>query len=173
MTEIEYELREVDLFAFNEHQLKKSADIQKRMRRHQIILPGLLALIAAVVLMYYQDTLSFMYIGVLAVSWALLTPLYFRWNQRRQIRKCYSEEEKLKLFGPNTLRIEPKKLVEINRNGESGIAWDEVLRIETTRHYAFIFVSIDSAIIVPRVTVRKGDLHDFVKEADQKIEQAA
>lgn len=172
MTEIEYELREQDLIAFNEFQLKKSDAIQKRMRRHQILLPGFLALIAMVVWLYFQDTLAFMYIGLLALFWAVATPLYFRWSTRRQIRKLYSEEEKLNLFGVNRLRIEPRQLVEINRNGESGIGWDEVLRIETNRHYAFLFIGIDSALIIPRATVKTGDLHEFVKEADQKIEQA-
>jgi len=172
MTEIEYELREQDLIAFNEFQLKKSDAIQKRMRRHQILLPGFLAIIAMVVWLYFQDTLAFMYIGLLALFWAVATPLYFRWSTRRQIRKLYSEEEKLNLFGSNRLRIEPHQLVEINRNGESGIGWDEVLRIETNRHYAFLFIGIDSALIIPRATVKTGDLHEFVKEADQKIEQA-
>ncbi|MEY4195379.1 MAG: hypothetical protein RLZZ226_1747 [Pseudomonadota bacterium] len=172
MTEIEYELREQDLIAFNEFQLKKSDAIQKRMRRHQILLPGFLAIIAMVVWLYFQDTLAFMYIGLLALFWAVATPLYFRWSTRRQIRKLYSEEEKLNLFGVNRLRIEPRQLVEINRNGESGIGWDEVLRIETNRHYAFLFIGIDSALIIPRATVKTGDLHEFVKEADQKIEQA-
>jgi hypothetical protein len=172
MTEIEYELREQDLIAFNEFQLKKSDAIQKRMRRHQILLPGFLAIIAMVVWLYFQDTLAFMYIGLLALFWAVATPLYFRWSTRRQIRKLYSEEEKLNLFGLNRLRIEPRQLVEINRNGESGIGWDEVLRIETNRHYAFLFIGIDSALIIPRATVKTGDLHEFVKEADQKIEQA-
>lgn len=172
MTEIEYELREQDLIAFNEFQLKNSKDIQKRMRRHQILLPGLLAILALVVWLYYQDSLSFMYISVLSLFWAVMSPLYFRWNNRRQIRRFYPEEEKLNLFGQKRLRIEPKKLVEIGHNGESSIGWGEVLRVDTTRHYAFIFVGIDAALIVPSATVKQGDLIAFVKEAKQKIEEA-
>ncbi len=172
MTEIEYEVREADLIAFNEFQLKKSTEHQKRTRRHLILLPGLLAILALVVWLYYQDTLSFMYIMTLSLVWALGSPLYFRWSQRRQIRKLYTAEEKLNLFGTNRLRIEDRKLVEINRNGESSISWDDVLRIETTRNYAFLFVGIDSALIIPRDTVKQGDLHEFVKEVDKKIEQA-
>lgn len=172
MTEIEYELREEDLIAFNEFQIGKSEAIQKRMKRHQVLLPGLLAIVALVVWLYFQDSLAFMYISVLSLFWAATSFVYFRWSTRRQIRNLYTEEEKLNLFGPNRLRIEPAKLVEINRNGESDITWDEVLRIETTRKYAFIFISLDSALIIPRATVKQGDLHEFVKEADQKIEQA-
>jgi hypothetical protein len=173
MTEIEYEVREQDLIAFNEHQLKSSASLQKSMRRHQTLIPGLLGVIALFLWFYYQDTLSFMYVGVLAVAWALFTPLYFRWSLRRQIRRLYTEEEKTSILGANTLRVEPKALVEINRNGESRVNWDEVLRIETTRRYAFLFVTLDSALIIPRATLKRGNLHEFVKEVDQKIEQVS
>lgn len=172
MTEIEYEVREADLIAFNEFQLKKSTPHQKKMRRHQILLPGLLAISALVVWLYYQDTLTFMYISVLSLVWAIGAPLYFRWSHRRQIRNLYTAEEKLNLFGMNRLRVTDRNLVEINRNGESSISWDDVLRIETTRDYAFLFVGIDAALIIPRTTVKQGDIHEFVKEVDKKLEQA-
>jgi hypothetical protein len=53
------------------------------------------------------------------------------------------------------------------------VKWADILRVETTKQYAFVFVTIDSALIVPRATVKSGDLHEFVKEADQRIEQAS
>jgi hypothetical protein len=32
---------------------------------------------------------------------------------------------------------------------------------------------MDTALIVPRSTVKAGDLHEFVKEVDKRIEQAS
>ena len=48
-----------------------------------------------------------------------------------------------------------------------------MLRIEASKNYAFIFVALDSALIIPRQTVKKGDILEFFKEADQQIEKAA
>ena len=136
------------------------------------MIPGMLAVIALSSWFYYQEILSFVYGGVLAVAWALLSPLYLRWSLRRQIRKMYTEEEKACILGSYTLRAAPKALVEVNRNGESQVSWDDVLRIEATKRYTYIFITLDTALIIPRETVKRGDLHEFFKEVDRRIEQA-
>jgi len=72
-----------------------------------------------------------------------------------------------------TLRVEDHDLVEIGSAGESRISWKDVLRIEPAKNYAFIFVSVDSAIIIPRKAVTKGDLLTFYKAVEEHIEKAA
>lgn len=173
MTEIEYEVREQDLLAFNDHQLQNSESLQKSLRRHQGFVPGLLAVISMFLWFYYQDTLSAIYAGVTAVAWGLLTPLFLKWQLRQQIRKLYTEEEKACILGNYTLRSDKDALVEVSKAGESRVPWGDILRIEMTKRYAFIFVGLDSALIVPRATLKSGNLHEFVKDADARIEQAA
>ena len=77
------------------------------------------------------------------------------------------------MLGQYTLKIEPKQLVEVSKDGESRIEWKDVLRIEAGKNYAFIFVSMDSAIIIPRKTVIQGDILEFFKETEQHIDQVA
>lgn len=173
MTEIEYEVREQDLLAFNDHQLKNSEGLQKSLRRHQGFVPGLLAVIAMFLWFYYQDTLSAIYVGITAVAWGLLSPLFLKWQMRNQIRKMYTEEEKACILGNYKLRSEASALVEVSKSGESRVSWADILRVEVTKRYAFIFVTMDTALIVPRDTVKSGDLHEFVKDADIRIEQAS
>lgn len=172
MTEIEYEIREQDLIAFNEHQLQKSEKIQKVMRRHQSILPGIIVVIAMFLFFYFKDIPSATYVGLIALGWGLGIPLFIRWGLRRQIRKMYSDEEKANILGRCALRIEKDQLVEINAQGESRMPWADILRVEATKKYAFIFISTNAALIVPRATTTKGNLHEFVKEADEHIERA-
>lgn len=172
MTEIEYEVREQDLIAFNEHQLAGSERLQKTMRRHQAIMPGVIVTISLFLFFYFQDVLTAAYVGIIAVGWGLGVPAVLRWSWRKQIRKMYSEEEKACAIGRYTLRIDRDALVEVNANGESKIAWSEVLRVEVTKKYAFVFITLDSALIIPRVTISRGDLHEFVKTADERIEKA-
>jgi hypothetical protein len=173
MAEIEYEVREQDLIAFNEHQLRSSETLQKVLRRHQGTVPGILVLIAMFLWFYYQDTLSAIYVGATAAAWGVLAPLYIKWSARRQIRKLYSEQEKAGIVGVFKLRAEPDALVELSRQGESRIKWSDVLRIEATKRYAFVFVGLDTALIIPRATVRSGNVHEFLKDTDKRIEQAS
>jgi len=44
--------------------------------------------------------------------------------------------------------------------------------METTKNYAFLYLDVDSAIIIPRKGVNNGNIHEFVAEADERIEAA-
>jgi hypothetical protein len=99
-------------------------------------------------------------------------PAYLKWSLRRQIRRLYSEEDKQTILGRFSLRIDPDDLVESHATGESRTPWRDILRIEATKKYAFLFVSPKAAFIIPRAAVSKGDLHAFVKAADERISQA-
>ena len=111
MTEIHYELRERDLLAFNDHQLKNAEKLQKTLRLHQATIPGILSLIAMFVWFYYQDSLTAATIGVVAATWGLGAPYFLKWSTRRRIAAMYTQEEKNRILGEYTLRIEPNELV--------------------------------------------------------------
>ncbi len=173
MTEIQYEVREKDLIAFNEHLLANSEHIQKTIRRHQAIIPGVIAAIALLLFFYFKDIPSAIYVILIAMGWGLGIPLYLKLDMRKQLRRMYSEEEKTCIIGHYALRAEKDHLVEVSANGESKLRWKKVLRIEVEKKYVFVFVSLDSALIIPRDTLAKGsNLHEFVKAVDERIEQA-
>lgn len=172
MTEIEYEVREQDLIAFNEHLLSNSEHIQKIMRRHQAIAPGIFVVLALLLFFYLKDIPSAIYVGLIASAWGVFVPLYLKWNMRQQIRRMYTEEEKACILGRYKLRVEPKELVEINDKGETRLSWREILRVESEKKYTYVYVGESTALIIPRATVAQGNLHEFVKAADERIEQA-
>jgi hypothetical protein len=173
MTEIQYELREKDMLALNDHQLKNAESIQKTLRRHQATIPALLILIALFVWFYYQDSLTAGWLAITACVWGVGAPFYIKWSTRRNILKMYSDEEKARILGEYTLRAEPHALIEVSKAGESRIKWEDILRIEAAKNYAFIFVSQDSAVIIPRATVKQGDIREFFNEVDKRIEKAS
>jgi hypothetical protein len=173
MIEIQYELREKDLKAFNDHQLKSVQSVQKSMRRHQATIPGMLILIALVSWFYMQDSLTAAWLGLSGLLWGVFVPLYLNWSMRRKVFRLYSEEDKSRILGKYTLRSEPDELVEISHSGESRIQWKDLLRIEAGKGYAFIFVSVDSAVITPSSTVSSGNIREFFDDVEQRIEKAA
>jgi len=172
MLEIEYDLRETDLTAFTEHQLHDKEDFQKILRRHQLTFPALLALIAAFVGFYYANLPGAMYIAVIAILWHYFTPISIKYGIRRRTLKLYSTEDKANLMGHYKLRVEPQVLACIRGKKEQSIPWREILRIEATKRYVFIYLDMDMAMIIPRKTV-KGDLHKFLEIVDKRISEAA
>lgn len=174
MTEIQYEVREMDLIAFNEHLLANTERVQKVVRRHQAIIPGIIAVAALILFFYYKDIPSSIYAILLTIAWGTGVPFYLRWSMRKQIRQSYTEKEKSAVIGHYTLRAEPTGLVEIKAGGEpSKLSWKKVLRAEVEKQYVFVFISLDSALIIPRKTLTKdSNLAAFVKAVDENIEKA-
>ncbi|TAN49920.1 MAG: YcxB family protein [Methylococcaceae bacterium] len=173
MTEIEYEVREQDLYAFNEHLLQESKPMQKALRLHQVVVPGILSLLVLGLWFYLQAVIPAIILMVVAMVWAGAAPYIFLWSARRQLRSLYTEEEKVSAQGRYTLRVEPTSLVEVSPDGQSAhVNWSSVLRVEATKNYAFIFLSLNTALVVPRATIKNGDLHEFIREADERIAAA-
>jgi hypothetical protein len=172
MTEISYEVRERDLIAFNEHLAQQSEDLRKQFRRHQAQVPGFMVLVSLLLWFYYKDSLSAIYVAVIALAWGFGVPAYMKWSMRRQIRRMYSPDDKKSILGKFSLRVDPNDLVEINASGESTTPWRDVLRIEATKKYAFVFVGPRAALIIPRATISGGDLHEFVRAVDERIAQS-
>lgn len=173
MLEIEYEFREDDLIHFNELQLKSNTELQKKIRQHRMLVPGVMLVFGLFYYVYYVDMMTTAYITLLAVGWAIASPFMMKLDMRRQFFKQYSKDEKKAMFGLHTLRIEPDFLHEKSPGGKHKTPWSEMLRVERHKDYIYLYVDLDAAIVIPRETVKSGDLKAFVKQAESLIERAA
>ena len=171
MFEIEYEFREEDLLHFNEMRLKNDVEMQKSIRRNRLLVPGIMLFFGLFYYVYYVDMTTTAYITILALVWGMVSPWVMKMDMRRQIINNYSEEEKKGLFGIHKLTIEPEFLREVSPGGTHKTPWPEMLRVDLLKDYVHIFVSIDSAIVIPRETVKSGDLKKFAKQAESMIER--
>lgn len=172
MLEIEYEFREEDLIHFNEIQLMRSENIQSNIRKNRLIVPGVMLIIGAFYYFYYTDFLSASYIVVLAILWALLSPKIIMLDLRRQILKNYTYKEKAQMFGNYTLTIDPQFLLEKSPSGKNKMAWDELVRVEyEKKRYVYIYISLNTALVIPVETVSKGKLNEFAQQAEKMIDR--
>lgn len=171
MLEIEYEFREKDLIHFNEKQFENSPEVQKSFRQNRLIVPGIIVIIGVFYWSFYGDKISSLYVILLGLGWALISPMVLRWDLRRQVLVNYSDKEKLAMFGPYKLTIEPKALLEKSPSGKHKMEWKDLLRVEQDEHYAYIYVDVGTALIIPRETISKGNLDEFAKQVNDLIER--
>ena len=75
------------------------------------------------------------------------------------------------MFGMHQLKIEPEHLFEKSPGGKHRTPWGDMLRVEKHKDYIYIYVDIDAAIVIPRETVKSGDLKAFVKQAENLIDR--
>ncbi len=176
MFEIEYEFREEDLIHFNEVQFMRNEEIQHNIKKNRWVVPGIMALIGSFYYFYYGDKTSAAYILVVAVLWAILSPKIIMLDLRRQILKNYTYKEKNNMFGTYTLTIDPanpKYLLEKSPSGKNKMAWDELVRVEYGKRYVYIYISLNTALVIPVDAVKKGNLEQFAEQAEKMIERAA
>lgn len=174
MIEIEYEFREQDLVHFNEMRLKKSEEIQHSMKKNRLLVPGVMVLIAAFYYFYYGDRNTMLYVLVLAGLWSWLSPKLILLDLQRQILSKYSAKEKANMFGTYVLTIDPanpQHLLEKSPSGKHKMPWSEMLRVEHGRHHVYIYVDTTTALVIPKETVKKGNLKEFAQQAEKLIER--
>jgi hypothetical protein len=176
MLEIEYEFREEDLVRFNEMQFMKNEEIQSNIRKNRWIVPGIMALIGSFYYFYYGDIRSSGYIVAIAVLWALLSPKIMMLSLRRQILESYTPKEKVNMFGTYTLSIDPANpnyLLEKSPSGKHKMAWGDLVRVEYGKRYVYIYINLNTALVIPVDTVKKGNLEQFAEQAEKMIERFA
>lgn len=176
MFEIEYEFREDDLIHFNEVQFTRNEDIQSNIRKNRWIVPAVMGLIGGFYYFYYGDKSSAAYILVIAALWGWLSPKVMMLDLRRQILNNYTYKEKNAMFGSYTLTIDPEQaqyLLEKSPSGKHKMLWSDLVRVEYSKHYVYIYISLATALVIPIETLKKGDLKAFAKQAEQMIERAA
>lgn len=174
MLEVEYEFLEEDLVNFNEAQFLKSKEIQNNINRNRWILPAIMLMIGAFYLYYYGDRTSTLYIAGIALLWAWLSPKIILYDLRRQILGKYTPMEKKHMFGVYTLTIDPASptyLLEKSPSGKNKMLWSELVRVEYGKRYVYIFITLDTALVIPVDRVKKGNLEKFAEQAEKMIER--
>jgi hypothetical protein len=99
-----------------------------------------------------------------------------RLDFHRQILKSYTDKEKKAMFGLYTLTIDPanpKFLLEKSPSGKNKMAFEDLVRVEYGKRYVYIFITLDTALVIPVDAVKSGDLEKFAEQVDQMIQRAA
>ncbi|MEI8237326.1 MAG: YcxB family protein [Methylococcaceae bacterium] len=176
MFEIEYEFREEDLIHFNEVQFTRNEEIQANIRKNRWLVPAVMGLIGGFYYFYYGDKNSAAYIVVIAALWGWLSPKIMMLDLRRQILNNYTAKEKNAMFGVYTLTIDPTQanyLIEKSPSGKHKMLWEDLVRVEYSKHYVYIYITLSTALVIPLETIKNGDVLAFATQAEKMIERAS
>jgi hypothetical protein len=172
MFDIEYEFRQEDLIHFNEMRFKNNVQLQDEMRKHRFFILGLMLFVSFFYYLYYSDIQVPAYILTLGVLWIFgFKPYEVKMDIRRQILAKYTEAEKEAMFGTYQMSIEQHYLVIKSPSGKEKLAWKDLARVEYGKKYVYIYIDLDSAMIIPVETMKSGDLEKFAEQAEGMIER--
>lgn len=176
MFEIEYEFREQDLVHFNESRYMKTEEYHNDMKKNRLIVPGIIGLISAFYYFYYKDINTSVYIVIIGVLWAWFVPKTIMSRWQRKLLDSYTEKEKVNMFGTYTLTIDPENpgfLLEKSPSGKHKMAWKDLVRVEYATRYVYIYIDLNTALVIPVETVNKGNLEQFAEQTEKMIDRFA
>lgn len=171
MFQIEYKFREEDLLYFNEQRIKVDPILQQAIRKNRLFVPGVMLIIGLFYYIYYADMMTAAYVAVLAVIWSFVSPYVMKLDMRRQILEKYTEAEKKSMFGDYKLSIEPDYLLEKSPSGKHQMTWYELVRVEYVEKYVYIYIDLNTALIIPVETMISGDLEKFAEQVEDMIDR--
>lgn len=150
LAEIEFEISEQSLSAFNEHHAQYVPRIGKAIERHRILWPVGIVLLAAYA--WHRGGEPFFVAGmvVTALLWSLYVPRALQNIYRKSVRKQYTEQVRKDLCGTHRMQLKESALVEYSPGGRANVEWKKLMRVDEVEDYAFVYIDANTALIIPK-----------------------
>lgn len=150
--EIEYELTEEDVVAFNLYHVKNTK-VGKNSLQWQRYISPLIFLLFAYFLSLFTDMAKgplFATFAVTAIAWVILYPKYFYFHITRQVRKMLKEGKNDGLVGEHKMKLNKAGVRDTTSVGETNVQWPGVKRLIEDADYIYMYTSTVSAYILPK-----------------------
>ena len=166
LAEIEFEITEKSLTAFNEHHAQYVPKLKKAIERHRLLWPVGIVVLAGYA--WHRGGEPFFVAGmvVTALLWSLIVPWTLKDVYRKSVRKHYSDQDKKDMYGMHKMQVKESGLVEFSPGGRSTIGWEHIMRVDELPDYAFVYIDTNTALIIPKHPADAGaaDFIDMIKE---------
>ena len=172
MDEIEYEVREADLVAFNHYHAASSDTLKSAYRRNRYVSTLTLVLLAVLCWRAWDALPLALSFGLFGFIWFFFSPRYVRRERGKQVKRMYAEGRNEGTIGRQKLRVAPSGLTNSSEQGESQINWSAVERIAETPSHIFIYISAVTAFVIPRETTSGANLESLVHRMREFVDTA-
>jgi hypothetical protein len=173
MTAITYSLKKVDLIEFNEYHAKMTGAYGKGITRHQLLWPFIIAAMGLYIVVAQKNVELGMLFLITAFVWSLAVPSIMRKRFHQHVSDCYTIEHIAEAIGKRTIVASKKGLTEKKADDDHVYAWADISKFEQTKTHIFLYVSDDSAMIIPKDALIEGDIDLFVEEAITHIKNSS
>ena len=169
LAEIEFEITEKSLTAFNEHHSQYVPKLKKAIERHRLLWPVGIIVLAGYA--WHRGGEPFFVAGmvVTALLWSLIVPRTLKDVYRKSVRKHYSDQAKKDIYGIHKMQVKESALVEFTPGGRSTIGWEKIMRVDDLPDYAFVYIDTNTALIIPKQPDDAG-VSTFINMIKERID---
>jgi|APFre7841882724_1041349.scaffolds.fasta_scaffold35432_1 hypothetical protein len=170
---IEYELRERDLEAFAGYQVRRSPNVRRQIRRMRLAYAiGFLLLIAGFLL---TDGLHILILalGTIGLLLFILAPQIYEIRLRRHFLNEFRNPANSLKYRFRRLELTPEGVEDTSDLVQASFKWSAVSRIDRAPSYGFIYITSNTAYVIPRDAVGPEAFDSFMDLATTYRNQAA
>lgn len=165
---INIKVTEKDYIKFNEFYLKNSEQGKKTTLLLRIIMPSLFLVILLLCLIANADKvlliIEAVVFSVASVIWVIMVPGLMNKNIRRDINTI-KKDGKLPYHNTSEIEFSETEIIETTPDSTLKIKYRNVLSVNSTEEYIYIFFGGAQAFIIPRRCIdSEFDLENFLKE---------
>ena len=157
--EIEYELTEQDVIAFNLYHVKHSKVGKSSLQWQRYISP-LIFLLFAYLLSIFTDFPAgplIVTFGLISILWIIYYPKYFYFHIKRQVTNMLKSGKCAGLVGKHSMKMNKSGIVDSTSAEDTKVQWSGVhVLIEDAEHF-YIYTGAASAYIIPKRDVYSVD----------------
>ena len=168
MNDLEYSVSEDDIINFSHYHALQQPDYKGSLFRHKFIWPGMLV-VAGIYTHFFSRSPVLAVVFIFAgMFWSYFVPgIIKKLNGKYALKK--SVEKGNSVLGKHTLRLENDYLVDSCNDNETRIKWEDILRVEKTDDTSLIYLGLEVAIVIPKISVTKGTYDKFINKIEKSI----
>jgi len=153
VSSITYIFRKIDLIEFNEHHAKMNTAYGKSITRHKFIWPSVMAVMALFFVISLGDIALGLITITVAVLWGALVSTWIKKKFSKRLMGSISDDDVANLLGEYTIELTETGLLETKPVGELQVTWGDIVKLEKSKSHLYIYLTEDSAIIIPKKTL--------------------
>ena len=165
--EIEFELTQGDLEAFVDYQFQNSPRVASRIRKVRIAYFLGFGLLALGLYMTGTSSTQAVIFAVIGFLLFIFAPKNHTMMTRRQVAQNFQDPANQLKYRKRKLRITHEGLDDSSELATSNIKWSAIQRVEKIPTHGFIYVTSDTAYIIPRSGLGDELFEKFIEEATE------
>lgn len=172
---IDYELSKYDYLDFNMNYMSNLKTGKKVFIAQRYITPIVFFIVALIMTKATSIPQgdSFKGAALCYVLWAIFYPRYFNWASSKRILKMLDENGSEGMMGDHSLTLTERSIINSTPRGDSRTDWKNIKKIIETQKHIFIFISAESAYILPaRVFKDENEKKKFTTNLNYMVDKA-
>jgi hypothetical protein len=161
---LNYTLTMDDVLAFLRYHFRNSPKMKRTFFLYRTLIPAVICAVLAMALTNnFSESFSWETAAILAVCYGLafaVIPMTMKRSIERATKRMYTRDRQKDLLGQHKTVLDGESVTDESRFGTARYEWGAVLSAPRTEGHLFLYVSPESAMIIPLKGLGKGSKRD-------------